>query len=223
MIGKVGEMRPGGNTPLYRHVVAAANRLLAERTKNNNIGSYKLLVITDGYADNDDAVLNEDGKFPDGSIKPGVLKDVLSRCIMVDAIGIDMREDHPLKNQINGSYMRADDPDSLVKAVTKAVAEVGFSASPDVAEEAFKDVAEMPVPFALAAIKAITTFPNHPIGEQPSAPAISEGQPAKFMPGAAQEIKSGPSTGGTILIVGIIIVVVLVVVCFVACLVNRDY
>jgi hypothetical protein len=163
--------RPGGGTPLYEYVQAAGTQLLAEREKQLNIGTYKLLVITDGAAGDDH--LNRDGQWSDGTVKPGVLKDIMSRNITVDAIGLDMSGDHALATQINGSYMRGDDPNSLVEAVSQAVAEVPMD-DPQASDEAFKEIGELPDEFVGMAIKGLTKFSNHPIGERPPVPVVAE-------------------------------------------------
>jgi uncharacterized protein YegL len=162
---------PSGSTPLYACISEGTTRLLNERQNQGNVGSYKLLVVTDGAASDD--WLNKDSRFRDGSEKPGVLKDVLNRSITVDAIGLDMSEQHALSTQINGTYMRGDDPNSLSKAITKSVAEVGFT-SQDASEESFKEISDLPESFVLASLKGLTTFSNQPIGELPLIESIQE-------------------------------------------------
>lgn len=156
--------RPSGGTPLYQYISVGATRLLEERQKGNNLGSYKLLVVTDGIAS--DPALNNDSYFRDGTPKPGVLRDVMNRGISIDAIGLDMVDDHPLSKQINGLYMRGDDPSSLKKAIEKSVAEVGFGQNQNASDEAFREISELPEEFVLASLKGLTTFSNHPIGQK---------------------------------------------------------
>lgn len=160
--------RPSGGTPLYQFIGAGATRLLKERQEQNNVGSYKLLVVTDGAAS--DPALNENSRYRDGSVKPGVLNDVLNRGIIVDAIGLEIPAQHALATQINGRYMRGDDPKSLTNAIAKSVAEVGFGSAKDTSDEAFAEISELPETFVLAALKGLTTFENHPIGEKAPAP-----------------------------------------------------
>ena len=154
-----------GGTPLYQYIAVGTTRLLQKRNDNGNAGSYKLLVVSDGEAG--DASLNRDGRFRDGSVKLGVLKDVLSRGIIVDAIGLDMEANHPLSLEINGSYMRGNDSNSLTKAIAKSVAEVGFGATKDASDESFREISELPENFVQSSLKGLTTFQNQPIGEQP--------------------------------------------------------
>jgi hypothetical protein len=162
--------RAGGGTPLYEYIAIGATRLLKERQNQGNVGSYKLLIVTDGLAG--DSGLNSNSRFKDGSTKPGVLRDVLNRGIVVDAIGLDMPGDHPLSKEINGAYMRGDDPNSLSKAIAKSVAEVGFGGSKDASDEAFREIADLPEGFVMATLKGLTTFTNQPIGEKPPVEVI---------------------------------------------------
>lgn len=185
LTSQIQSMQPGGDTPLFQYMMAAADRLLKEREKQGNVGSYKLLVITDGEANGPngrDPLLNKDGTFPNGAFKPGVLKDIISRNITVDVIGLAMQEDHSLKTQINGSYMRGDDPASMTQAVNKAVAEVGFGATKDASDEAFAEIKDLPEPFILGVLKGITTFANHPIGEQPPVKVVQPDGTVQYQP-----------------------------------------
>jgi hypothetical protein len=161
----IRKTRPGGGTPLYQFMSQGATRLLEERQKQNNVGFYKLVVVTDGAATDPD--LNRNGTFRDGSLRPGVLSDILMRGVIVDAIGLDLGQDHDLATKINGKYMRGDNPTGLEQALKKAVAEVGFGTSKDASAEAFEEVAALPPEFVNAAISGLTTFPNYPIGTQP--------------------------------------------------------
>lgn len=197
--------RPSGGTPLYQYISSGATRLLKERENQNNAGSYKLLVVTDGLAGDDG--LNSDSTFRDGSFKPGVLKDILNRGIVVDAIGLDMANKHPLSTQINGSYMRGDDPGSLSKAIAKSVAEVGFGGTQDASDEAFKEISELPEDFVLASLKGLTTFANQPIGEKPPVEVVQPDGTTMVVPNPAND----SSSGMPFLVVGIIIAGIVVV------------
>ena len=170
----VRSTRPSGGTPLYQYIAGGATRLLKERQEQGNTGSYKLLVVTDGAAT--DPNLNADGFYPDRTSKPGVLKDVMNRGIIVDAIGLDIPNNHALSTEINGTYMRGDDPKSLTTAIAKSVAEVGFGTNQDASDEAFKEISELPDGFVMAALKGLTTFENQPIGEKAPPPPIKTSQ-----------------------------------------------
>jgi hypothetical protein len=185
--------QPEGGTPLYQYMSIAGTRLVQERAKQGNVGAYKLLVVTDGQAS--DSSLNQDGRFPDGTYRPGVVKDIVLRGIIVDAIGLDMRQDHPLKTQINGQYMRGDDPGSLKQAVSKAVAEVVVGDSKDVTEEEFAEISELPDNFVMAAVEGLTTFQNHPVGEKGSIPYEKPGNYTGVSFEADQPADSGGPAG----------------------------
>jgi hypothetical protein len=164
---------PGGGTPLYEHIKKGADRLLEERAKQLNVGSYKLIVATDGAADSDH--LNQDGKFADGSFKPGCLKDIIGRGITVDAIGLDMRGDHPLKTQINGTYMTGDNPGNIQQSLQKSVAEVGFDGKDGAGQVSFDEIAALPDNFCKDAIRGLTEFRNYPIGDKPPVFVVKDG------------------------------------------------
>lgn len=174
MTAAINNCRSDGSTPLYAHIKQGGTRLLQERARQNNIGSYKLIVVTDGAADNDDALLNNDSKWNDGLPKPGVIRDILNRGITIDTIGLEIGGDHALAKQINGSYMRGDDPSSLTQGLAKAVAEVGFNGKDAASEEFFNELNGMPEVFVKATIQGLTDLPNHPIGERAPIKVVHE-------------------------------------------------
>ena len=148
---------PSGGTPLWSYMQAAATELLKIRQANGNVGFYKILVVTDGQAQ--DQYLADDS-----SEKIGYLSDILRRGITVDCIGVMMGNDHYLATRINGSYMRADNPESLKNAVAKSVAEIGFSGK-DVEEECFATVQALPDNFVKTVIHGLSRYENQAIGE----------------------------------------------------------
>src|SRR5690606_10784662 len=117
-----------------------ATKLLEERQQQGNSGYYKLLIVTDGQASDD--YLNKEDTYNDGTIKPGVLSDIIGRNIIVDVIALDMDEDHDLMKLNNGLDMRGDDPISLISSIQKSIAEVGFGNQKDTSEEAFELLGE---------------------------------------------------------------------------------
>lgn len=181
-----------GGTPLYRYTKAGADRLLQERAKNGNVGSYKLLVVTDGAADQDDAPLLNDGSFANGTLRLGVLKDIISRGITVDAIGLELSNGHALEKLINGTYMKGDDAESIKKSLQKSVAEVGFDGKDNLSS--FDVVSELPEDFVQSCLKGLTEFKNHPIGQQPPPVVINTTgvqNPPVTMPVVNNSIESG--------------------------------
>lgn len=204
--------RTGGGTPLYEYIRAGGTALLEERAQQLNSGSYKILIVTDGEAG--DEYLNRSSKFGDGSIRLGVLDDIMSRNIVIDAIGLDMQGNHSLATKINGSYMRGDDSDSLVEAVSKAIAEVSFEGNQNAGEEAFADIAEIPDDAVMAIIKGLTTFQNHPVGEKPLVQVVREDGTVTYEPDPANEPVAvlGESGVSILAILGILVGIAAIVI-----------
>jgi Mg-chelatase subunit ChlD len=173
IIEAIRSTRPSGGTPLYENAAKAADALLKERENNQNVGFYKLLIVTDGAAGDDR--LNNDVRDDKGDItEPGVLKDIIARGITVDAIGLDMDSDHDLATKINGTYFNGNNAESLTKAVKKSVAEISFSDAKNndsgeflkVLEEDFSDE------FAEAVLIGLSSLENQPIGEKAPEPVV---------------------------------------------------
>ncbi|MBM3967042.1 MAG: VWA domain-containing protein [Planctomycetes bacterium] len=107
---KISHIGPNGGTPLGSAMRTATEQLLAARAKYI-YGTYRLVVVTDGEAS--DRLLLED-----------YLPDILSRGIIVDAIGVDMQANHSLATHVH-SYRRADDSEALKNAMIAIMAEGG--------------------------------------------------------------------------------------------------
>ena len=97
-----------GGTPLGDRMREGADALLQLRDKQI-YGNYRLLIVTDGEAS-------------DANLLALYLPDVLSRGLMVDAIGVDMQQNHSLATRVH-SYRRADDGAALSKALQEVFAE----------------------------------------------------------------------------------------------------
>lgn len=179
------------STPLWQYIKYGADALLQERQKNNNVGRYKLVVVTDGEA-------NDSEK--------NYLTDIKNRGLIVDAIGMDMREDHSLKNKVNGFYMRGDDPSSVTESVSKAVAEKSFSdAATGDEKEALEMIAAMPDKFSVAVVQGLSLFQNQPIGEKPPLVSIDADTGNVVVPAAAP-VAAATEGGSGIIWLGIIMV-----------------
>ena len=109
-----------GSTPLGERMREAADALLKQR-EQQIYGTYRLLVVTDGEA-NDAKMLAE------------YLPDILSRGLVVDAIGVDMKQHHSLATRVH-SYRKADDDVALSKAVQEVFAEKTDSGVSDSQED----------------------------------------------------------------------------------------
>jgi uncharacterized protein YegL len=153
LLQAIDRPNPGRGTPLGAFLKKAADRLLEERALQFGYGTYRLLVVTDGEAS-------------DRHLVDKYIPDIISRGIIVDVIGVDMRTDHALARQAH-SYRRANDPESLRTAVSEVFAEVSVSGSDAVEEDAFDIIAGLPVETAAAALQALAVADNHPIGSRP--------------------------------------------------------
>jgi uncharacterized protein YoaH (UPF0181 family) len=107
-INRINGLQANGGTPLGEALRIASDELLAIRSKKI-YGTYRLIVVTDGEA-SDQVLLDQ------------YLPDILSRGILIDAIGVDMRGDHSLATKVH-SYRRADDQASLANAIQEIMAE----------------------------------------------------------------------------------------------------
>ena len=146
---KVQSIGAGGGTPLGERIKDGTDVLLTKRD-SAHYGSYRLLVVTDGEA-NDQRLVDL------------YLPDIMSRGITVDVIGVDMAGDHSLATQVH-NYRRADDPASLEAAIKETFAETPQD-DPDAAEEDYELVAAFPDGMAPEVIKKLTQTGNHEIGE----------------------------------------------------------
>ncbi len=143
LIEAINRPEPEGGTPLGRYIRIGANRLLEQREKQYNYGNYRLLIVTDGEAQDAEKVAQ-------------YTPEVLNRQLRVDVIGVDMKTDHQLAQEAD-SYRRADNPGELVAAVTQILAETGGTATDIGGEEAFDDIAPLTPEIALDLIQRITT------------------------------------------------------------------
>lgn len=147
---------PGGNTPLGAYLKKGADRLLEQRRLQRGYGTYRLLVVTDGEAS-------------DPHLVDQYLPDILSRGMTVDVIGVDMRQDHVLATRVH-SYRRANDPKSLVQAVTSVFAEIGSTQDDRRSQEDFEIAAAIPEGMAEKLLSALANSGNQPIGQRPALP-----------------------------------------------------
>lgn len=209
----VRNVKAAGGTPLYHFIKTGGTQLLAERQKNLNVGFYKMIVVTDGQANDNDAPLNNDSRFPTGEFKPGVLKDIISRGIIVDTIALEMSSAHSLKTSINGLYMNGNDPATIEQSLKRAVAEVGFNGNDGLTNDAFKEIGELPEVFVRDSLKGLTEFRNQPIGELP--PRENAPIPA---PKPISVTQNNPSvTSGSAVLIGFVVVGIVVGGCVLLC------
>lgn len=144
----IATIRPEGGTPLGAFLKLGADALLEKRAVDH-YGRFRLLVVTDGEAN-------------DGARLESYLPDVLSRGIVVDVIGVDMKSDHSLATKVH-SYRRADDAATLTAAVQEVFAETSAD-SGDAGAEDFEILQALPSEVAAAVLAALAESDNEPIG-----------------------------------------------------------
>ena len=195
-LNAVARVRADGGTPLGQYMKMGADALLAQREKQYNYGSYRLLVITDG-------------KARDAHLVDAYTPAIMNRQIRVDVIGVDMPEDHMLATVVD-SYRRADNPEQLIEAVSKILAETP-SSTIDADEDLFELIQPLTNELARGMIEALSTVPsNQPIGlESVSEPDVeSQTSPITTQPTTTS---TGPSTtdeggNGPLILIGILLV-----------------
>jgi uncharacterized protein YegL len=175
-----------GGTPLGAYLKKAADLLLEQREKQHGYGTYRLLVVSDGEATDQDQV----DQF---------LPEILARGIIVEVIGVAMKEDLALATRVH-KYRRADRPQELAQELQQVFAEVGSNPNDRVDQSSFDLLAPIPDEMAAAILGAIASPPNHPIGAPelrgPSAGIVdmSSGQPVSSTPPALPA--NAPPNGG---------------------------
>ncbi|MDE0483977.1 MAG: VWA domain-containing protein [Candidatus Poribacteria bacterium] len=194
IIAAIDLPQPEGGTPLGRYMRIGANRLLEQREKQYNYGNYRLLIVTDGEAQ-DQAKIEQ------------YTPEILNRQIRVDVIGVDMKTDHKLATDAD-SYRRADNPGELVAAVSQILAETGGTGTDIDGEDAFEYIAPLSSEVALDLIQRITTPPSNTaietttVKQMPSQPKA----PTPQQPQQPVQKRSGGNSGW--LIIGLVIVIV---------------
>jgi hypothetical protein len=147
-ISQIESVQADGGTPLGGSMKTAMEALLEYR-RNQPIGDYRLLVVTDGEA-TDEEVLQQ------------YLPGIVSRGIFIDVIGVDMQSDHSLALRSH-SYRRADDAASLQRALTEVFAESSYSDDFDGAQADFDLIAAIPDDLAQQALATLTDLQSQPI------------------------------------------------------------
>ncbi len=145
----IDSIRSGGGTPLGSYMKRGADALLKARQKQFGYGTYRLLVVTDGEAN-------------DRNLVEGYTPDIISRGITIDVIGVDMESEHTLATKVH-TYRSADNPDSLRQAITEVFAEVSSADTGQADEDAFELIADLPKQTASEMLKSLSTTGNDPI------------------------------------------------------------
>ena len=200
LLSAINLPQPGGGTPLGTYIRIGANRLLEQREKQYNYGTYRLLVVTDGEAQDPEKVAQ-------------YTPEILNRQIRVDVIGVDMKTDHMLAKDVDG-YRKADNPGELVAAVSQILAETTATTSDVDGEDAFEYIAPLSSEIAEDLIARLTRPPSNTaisttverIPPQPKTPPTQSTQPT---PQRKQSSGNGTSWLVVIVVLGIIGFVVL--------------
>lgn len=138
-------------TPLGAYIKRGADRLLEERARQFGYGTFRLLVVTDGEAQDQELV----EKYT---------PEVIARGLTVDVIGVAMNTRHTLATRVH-SYRGANDPAALQKALAAVFAEVSTSATDATRAGDFALIAPLPAPVAAAMLQAISKAENGPVGD----------------------------------------------------------
>ena len=168
----IDSIRSGGGTPLGSYMKRGADALLKARQKQFGYGTYRLLVVTDGEAN-------------DRNLVEGYTPDIISRGITIDVIGVDMESEHTLATKVH-TYRSADNPDSLRQAITEVFAEVSSADTGQTDEDAFELIADLPKQTASEMLKSLSTTGNDPI------------QDYTVMRRASPNTQSNSSSSGTV-------------------------
>lgn len=142
--------RASGGTPLGKYIKDAGDALIEARKRDKGLGTFKLVIATDGEA-------------TDGSLMAKNITHVKARGIIIETIGVGMKDDHELAKS-SKAYMRANDPESLKKAVNASVAEVGGTGD-GLDEENFRIIAPLDPKLCGHVITALTSPSDSAIGE----------------------------------------------------------
>ena len=147
-VENISRLRAKGGTPLGASMRTAADALIEQRNRNV-YGTYRLLVVTDGEA-NDPELVEQ------------YLPQILARGLELNVIGVDMAGTHSLASRAH-SYRAADDDVALTQAITEVLAET--SGDDAGAAEDFELIAALPDGFAEAALVALNSRRSEPLAE----------------------------------------------------------
>jgi hypothetical protein len=152
----IASVNYGGGTPLGAYMKTGVDALLEAR-KKNPYSTHRLLIVTDGEAnDSYDVEKNMDL--------------ILVRGIVVNTIGVDMAKDHQLAVKSH-SYANAADPDALLHSVKTALSAEITADDPDAAEM-FAAIAMLPDDSVTTLLTSLTKVQNQPLGESPPLPPV---------------------------------------------------
>ena len=198
----VDRISTGGGTPLGSYIKQGCDMLLSQRDQQNNNGNYKLLIVTDGDADDgrETRMMNEYAPM------------VKQRGIVLDVIALDFEggKRHAL-SQHASIYRPANDPNAMTQQLQEAFAEVGGTDTVAF-EEAIEEIAFLDSDRALALIQGFANPPNQPLGQN----VVPTNARRQVNGSSAQQSQSQQTQGtapvGAIFGIGAIVVVVIIVI-----------
>ncbi|MEO8495423.1 MAG: vWA domain-containing protein [Planctomycetota bacterium] len=174
----VSRIRASGGTPLGSSMKTAADALLQARSKQR-YGTYKLLIVTDGEAGDEELVEQ-------------YLPDIISRGLVVDVIGVDMQQNHSLATKVQ-TYRRADDARALAQAISEVVLGESSADASDAGESDFEILQGLPSEVAVVILNTLAIPGDHPIGERRVEGVVGGADPGPSLSGPAAAV---PNTAG---------------------------
>lgn len=171
----INDISPDGGTPLGLSIKIAADELLKARSAQHNYGTYKLLVVTDGEAN-------------DGDLMQAYAPEVVRRGLQLDVIGVGMQGKHMLATMAH-RYWGANDAIALNKALQTAIQVE--TANADAAQADYDLLKGLPDDVAKAWLGDVTNMDlaNWPIGEQKPVPPPPASANTQADPQAAQPVQ----------------------------------
>ncbi|MBI2422696.1 MAG: VWA domain-containing protein [Candidatus Hydrogenedentes bacterium] len=158
LIGAIDRVQAGGGTPLGEFIKRGADTLIETRKQQFGYGAYRLLIVTDGEATDMDVMLR-------------YAKEVTSRGISMDVIGVKM-DRQPALSKLARSYREANNPESLARAIEDVFAELSPDQPGDTAVEDFELLQALPAGAAKAMLDGLTKTSDAPIGAMAPLPEI---------------------------------------------------
>jgi len=198
----IRRLQATGGTPLGAGMKAAADALLELRQKQV-YGDYRLLIVTDGEAQDSDLV-------------DRYLPEIRQRGLTVDVIGVSMEQNHSLATRVD-RYRRADDTPALQQAIQESLAETPLDPQDPQENADFELLNGLSSDVAAALIQGLVQFDNRPLGQSAddssadgTEVAYSPAAPATGMPDSQLPAEPANQPGGGFSIVTLFILIVVV-------------
>ncbi len=144
--------KPGAGTPLGAYLKKGADRLLEARAQEHGYGTYRLVVVTDGEAQ-------------DPELVERYTPEIIRKGLTLDLISVAMAQRHTLA-RLAHSHRPANDPEAMNRALAEVFAEIGGQPGRQAVTPADFDLLKsIPTPVAAAALEALARVENSPIGD----------------------------------------------------------